>query len=224
MPRSSPGRAVAPSPPQGVMPLRVRAGRDRCPTAAVLDSQTVPAADTVPRSRRGWDGGQRPNGLKSDITADGFRAAVGMVVTARVGSLSAAGEAFSWCNIQDRDAAHRLLAAPRGSFSSIRLVWANGRATRRGCAATPPRGPTAPRSRTPWTRARTPSAAAARRFHRAPRIESHLESFGDSTFRVCCHDPPHCRAAAAAVPALPTARWPHRAAAGLGERCTRPSG
>ena len=28
--------------------LRVRAGRDRCPTAAIIDSQTVPAADTVP--------------------------------------------------------------------------------------------------------------------------------------------------------------------------------
>jgi len=33
--------------------LRVRAGRDRCPTAAIVDSQTVPAADTVPGSRRG---------------------------------------------------------------------------------------------------------------------------------------------------------------------------
>ena len=43
--------------------LRVRAGRDRCPTAAVIDSQTVPAADTVPRSSRGWDGGKRTNGV-----------------------------------------------------------------------------------------------------------------------------------------------------------------
>src|SRR4029078_1982908 len=32
--------------------LRVRAGRDRCPTAAIIDSPTAPAADTVPRSRR----------------------------------------------------------------------------------------------------------------------------------------------------------------------------
>ncbi|MGH8922003.1 MAG: IS5 family transposase, partial [Actinomycetes bacterium] len=28
--------------------------------------------------------------------------------------------------IQDRDAAHRLLAALRGGFSTIRLVWADG--------------------------------------------------------------------------------------------------
>jgi transposase len=27
---------------------QVRAGRDRCPTAAIIDSQTLPAADTVP--------------------------------------------------------------------------------------------------------------------------------------------------------------------------------
>jgi len=26
---------------------RLRAGRDRCPTAAIIDSQTLPAADTV---------------------------------------------------------------------------------------------------------------------------------------------------------------------------------
>src|SRR5271166_5089631 len=30
--------------------LRVRAGRDRCPTAAIIDSQTVPAADTASSS------------------------------------------------------------------------------------------------------------------------------------------------------------------------------
>lgn len=29
-------------------------------------------------------------------------------------------------SIQDRDAAHRLLAALRGRFSTIRLVWADG--------------------------------------------------------------------------------------------------
>src|SRR5271166_3306683 len=47
--------------------LRVRAGRDRCPTAAIIDSQTVPAADTVPRSSRGWDGAQKTNGVKRHI-------------------------------------------------------------------------------------------------------------------------------------------------------------
>ena len=88
--------------------LRVRAGRDRCPTAAIIDSQTVPAADTVPRSSRGWDGGKRTNGVKRHIAVDVNGLLLGVVVTA--------------ASIQDRDAAHRLLAALRGSFSTIRLV------------------------------------------------------------------------------------------------------
>ncbi|HET9565515.1 MAG TPA: IS5 family transposase [Mycobacterium sp.] len=92
--------------------LRVRAGRDRCPTAAIIDSQTVPAADTVPRSSRGWDGAKRTNGVKRHIAVEVNGLLLAVVVTA--------------ASIQDRDAAHRLLAALRGSFSTIRLVWADG--------------------------------------------------------------------------------------------------
>ena len=87
--------------------LRVRAGRDRCPTAAIIDSQTVPAADTVPRSRRGWDGGKRTNGVTRHLAGDVNGLLLAVVVTA--------------ASIQDRDAAHRLLAALRGSFSTIRV-------------------------------------------------------------------------------------------------------
>ncbi|WP_371737007.1 transposase [Rhodococcus opacus] len=92
--------------------LRVRDGRDRCPTAAIIDSQTVPAADTVPRSKRGWDGGKRTNGVKRHIAVDVNGLLLAVVVTA--------------ASIQDRDAAHRLLTALRGRFSTIRLVWADG--------------------------------------------------------------------------------------------------
>jgi transposase len=92
--------------------LRVRAGRDRCPTAAIIDSQTVPAADTVPRSSRGWDGGKRTNGVKRHLAVDVNGLLLTVVVTA--------------ASIPDRDAAHRLLAALRGSFSTIGLVWADG--------------------------------------------------------------------------------------------------
>ena len=88
-----------------------RAG-DRCPTAAIIDSQTVPAADTVPRSSRGWDGGKKTNGVKRHLAVDVNGLLLGVVVTA--------------ASIQDRDAAHRLLAALRGSFSTIGLVWADG--------------------------------------------------------------------------------------------------
>ena len=100
--------------------LRVRAGRDRCPTAAIIDSQTVPAADTVPRSRCGWDGGKRTNGVHAApcaVDVNGLLLAVRWVVSP--GVITAA-------SIQDRDAAHRLLAALRGSFSTIGPVWADG--------------------------------------------------------------------------------------------------
>lgn len=92
--------------------LRVRAGRDRCPTAAIVDSQTVPAADTVPGSRRGWDGGKRTNGVKRHIAVDVNGLLLTVVVTA--------------ASIQDRDAAHRLLAGLRGGFSTIGLIWGDG--------------------------------------------------------------------------------------------------
>jgi transposase len=72
----------------------------------------VPAADTVPRSSRGWDGGKKTNGVKRHIAVEVNGLLLTVVVTA--------------ASIPDRDAAHRLLAALRGSFSTIGLVWADG--------------------------------------------------------------------------------------------------
>ncbi|QXC46255.1 IS5 family transposase [Rhodococcus qingshengii] len=92
--------------------LRVRDGRDRCPSAAIIDSQTVPAAGNVPRTSRGWDSGKKTNGVKRHIAVDVNGLLLAVVVTA--------------ASIQDRDAAHRLLVALRGRFSTIRLVWADG--------------------------------------------------------------------------------------------------
>ena len=79
---------------------------------AIIDSQTVPAADTVPRSGRGWDGAKKTNGVTLHLAVDMNGLLLAVVVTA--------------ASIQDRDAAHRLLAALRGSFSTIGLVWADG--------------------------------------------------------------------------------------------------
>nr|WP_271213674.1 IS5 family transposase [Rhodococcus wratislaviensis] len=62
--------------------LRVRDGRDRCPTAAIIYSQTVPAADTVPRSSRGWNGGKRTNGVKRHVAMDVNGLLLAVVVTA----------------------------------------------------------------------------------------------------------------------------------------------
>src|SRR5271165_6984737 len=50
--------------------VRAAAGRDPEPTAAVIDSQSVRAADTVPRASRGWDNAKKVNGRKRHIAVD----------------------------------------------------------------------------------------------------------------------------------------------------------
>ena len=101
--------------------LRVRAGRDGGPTAAIIDSQTVPAADTVPRSSRGWDGGKRTNGVKRHIAVD---------VNGLLLPLSSPPPRSR------RDAAHRLLAAlraasPPSRWSGPTAVTPDGRSSGR---------------------------------------------------------------------------------------------
>ena len=72
----------------------------------------MPAADTVHRSTRGWDGGKKTNGRKHHITVDVNGLLLAVVVTA--------------ASIQDRDAAFRLLSRLRDAFSTIRLVRGDG--------------------------------------------------------------------------------------------------
>ncbi len=50
--------------------VRAAAGRDPEPTAAVIDSQSVRAADTVPRATRGWDNAKKVNGRKRHIAVN----------------------------------------------------------------------------------------------------------------------------------------------------------
>src|SRR5262249_58974230 len=49
---------------------RQAAGRAAEPTAAVIDSQSVRAAATVPRSSRGWDNAKKVNGRKRHLAVD----------------------------------------------------------------------------------------------------------------------------------------------------------
>jgi transposase len=90
---------------------RVRAGRKPVPTAAIIDSQSVRGADTVPRTSRGWDNGKKVGGRKRHIATDTLGLLLVVLVTA--------------ANVQDRDAAHRLLATLRERFGTIRLTWAD---------------------------------------------------------------------------------------------------
>jgi len=50
--------------------VRVRDGRDPQPSAAIIDSQSVKAAETVGVDDRGFDGGKNVNGRKRHIIVD----------------------------------------------------------------------------------------------------------------------------------------------------------
>jgi transposase len=86
--------------------------RDRQPTAALVDSQSIRGADTVGRATRGYDAGKKVNGRKRHIAVDTCGLLLAILVTG--------GE------VQDRDGARPLLWALHACFPSIRLVWADG--------------------------------------------------------------------------------------------------
>jgi transposase len=92
--------------------VRVRAGRRPLPTAAIIDSQTVRGADTVPTASSGYDGGKKTKGRKRHIAVDTLGLLLAVVVTA--------------ASIQDRDGAHRLLVALRARCSTVSYIWADG--------------------------------------------------------------------------------------------------
>lgn len=91
--------------------LRVRARRDAQPSAAIVDSQSVKAADTVGAGSRGFDNGKKINGRKRHIAVDveGFLLAV--VVTA--------------ANIGDRMGAKLLVIRLLNICTRLKLIWAD---------------------------------------------------------------------------------------------------
>ena len=74
---------------------RTPPGGNITPTAAVIDSQSVRAADTVPKASRGWDNAKKVNGRKRHIAVDTVGLVLAVVVTA--------------ASVQDRGAAKPLL-------------------------------------------------------------------------------------------------------------------
>jgi putative transposase len=91
--------------------VRAAAGRDPEPTAAVIDSQSVRAADTVPKATRGWDNAKKVNGRKRHIAVDAMGLLLAVVITA--------------ASVQDRDAARPLLWNLHRTCRRIRLIWAD---------------------------------------------------------------------------------------------------
>jgi transposase len=92
--------------------VRLLAGRKAAPTAAIIDSQSVKAAEEVARDGRGYDAGKKINGRKRHIAVD----TIGLLLTVLVTAAS----------VQDRDAAKPLLWNLKKAFPKVRLAWADG--------------------------------------------------------------------------------------------------
>jgi transposase len=91
--------------------VRAAAGRSPAPSAAVIDSQSVRAADTVARASRGWDNGKKVNGRKRHIAVDTLGLLLAVVVTP--------------ASVQDRDGARPLLWRLRAGCRHVQLTWAD---------------------------------------------------------------------------------------------------
>jgi transposase len=91
--------------------LRTGVGREIQPTAGIVDSQSVKAADTVGGATRGFDNGKKINGRKRHIAVDteGFLLAV--IVTA--------------ANIGDRLGAKLLIITLLNTCTQLKLLWAD---------------------------------------------------------------------------------------------------
>jgi transposase len=91
--------------------VKTAAGRKPQPTAAVIDSPSVRAADTVPKASRGWDNAKKVNGRKRHIAAGTTGLVLDVVVTA--------------ASVQDRQGARPLLWNTHRACRHVRLVWAD---------------------------------------------------------------------------------------------------
>ncbi|WP_420706472.1 transposase [Streptomyces sp. MspMP-M5] len=92
--------------------VREAEGRDREPTAAVIDSQSVKGAASVPAATRGYDGGKKINGRRRHVITDCLGLLLMVLVCA--------------ADVTDRQAAHVMLPRLRSRFRTITLVWADG--------------------------------------------------------------------------------------------------
>ena len=92
--------------------LRLVEERERHPSAAIIDSQSVKSTETS--DERGYDAGKKINGRKRHLLVD----TLGLVLLVMV--LPA--------NIQDRDGARQMLAAFFGgkAYRRVQHIWADG--------------------------------------------------------------------------------------------------
>jgi transposase len=92
---------------------RLSAGRAAAPSAAIIDSQSVRAAETVSRATRGYDAGKKVQGRKRHIVVDTAGFLLAVLVTP--------------ASTQDRVAARYLLRRLCSTVGNrLRLIWADG--------------------------------------------------------------------------------------------------
>ncbi|MDX6352870.1 MAG: hypothetical protein QOF84_7660 [Streptomyces sp.] len=82
------------------------------PTAAIIDSQSVKGAASVPAASRGFDGGKKINGRKRHVIVDTLGLVPMVLVTP--------------ADTTDRDAACGILPRLNARHRKITLVWADG--------------------------------------------------------------------------------------------------
>ena len=90
--------------------VRVHAGRNPEPSAAIIDSQSVKATRTT--GSRGYDAGKKINGRKRHLLVDTLGLLLAVVVHV--------------ASVQDRDGAKLVFAKCCHTLSGLQLVWADG--------------------------------------------------------------------------------------------------
>ena len=92
--------------------LREARGRNREPSASIIDSQIVKCADTVPKKTSGYHGGKKITGRGLDIVVDTEGWLLALIVVPAASASDKAGA---------KPPASRLAAA----FTTLKLMWAD---------------------------------------------------------------------------------------------------
>ena len=89
---------------------RLKVGKKKAPTAAILDSQSVRTASQP--GLRGYDAGKKITGRKRHVLVD----TLGFILSLKVTSAA----------VQDRDGARLLMAVLTTAYGWLKLIWADG--------------------------------------------------------------------------------------------------
>ncbi|MDB4544584.1 IS5 family transposase, partial [Akkermansiaceae bacterium] len=89
---------------------RLKVGKKKAPTAAILDSQSIRTASQP--GLRGYDAGKRITGRKRHVLVD----TLGFILALKV----------TTADVQDRDGARSLMSTLTSNFGWLKRIWADG--------------------------------------------------------------------------------------------------